>query len=104
MNIEDVIQLIRFPWESVWEGFLTTVVACLAWYFLCQWLYRYADQRWRSALQAIDAAAGYDQRIAALGLARQIAAQGKPSDRLFLGGLCLAGSVGAVGMVYFIKF
>jgi hypothetical protein len=109
-NVADVIQPMSADLILLGKGSLVMVGALLLWYFFCQWFCRRADQRWQAQLQEIGTLAGKAKKadiagalqIAALTLARRHSAQGRPSQRLFLGGVGLVGVVALVGMVYFV--
>jgi hypothetical protein len=80
----------------VFDGFSTGIVLGLIWYVACRMLRRTQDLRRNAAIEVLD---GLALRDPALGLeallqARQLAALGAPSERLFAGGIvALVGAI-----------
>lgn len=106
----------NFPVSTAADSLLSMVpvlvaslLACMAWYVICRFLMRRQDAEWHAALPVVpeaDQAGDYDVqiraaelRLATLHVQAHTLARGKPSDRLFVFGLFVAGVIAVVGVV-----
>lgn len=97
---------------SMAPGLAISLLACMAWYFICRLLMRRQDAEWYAALPTMpvpeaEQGSSYDVQIKAVELRlaylhvhAYALRRGRPSDRLFAFGLLAAGGIAMTGVAF----
>lgn len=91
------ISAMQDSFNTMLPGVAIAVLSSAIWLFLCRWYYRKEDATWRASLE-LNARTGSTNSIVftleRANSGRRMVARGKPSDRLFIVGMMIAGMAG----------